>query len=508
MRTRSRRGLVLGAAGVAILVMVAWWWSRSLMPHSYSMADMGYPDYGGGPSPVATPGSADHGHHVPLTGASRAGDGHDGSGSPTGIDISTLVADRSRPADVRYDLVARAQRLTRPGATPMDGFTLNGTSPGPTLTATVGQLVEVRLKNDNIADGTTLHWHGVDLTNAMDGVAGVTQDAVRPGETFVYRFIAQEGSYWYHSHQVSHPQVTGGLLGALIVTPADPDPVVLDLPMLVHTYGAARTINGEVRQDSRRVEPGQRVRVRVINTDPGPIPVWVSGAPFAVVAVDGRDLHEPGEVRGQAILVTAAGRADLELTVPAEGVRVEIAGASLSLTTGGSPAMQPAPRDFVDLLHYGTPAALPFDPDDAVRDYEYTIARRYGLLDGRPGSWWTINGGIYPDVPMYMVREGEVVRFRISNRSGEVHPMHLHGHHMLVVSRDGVASSGSPWWVDSLNIEDGQTFVVAMRADNPGLWMDHCHNLRHASEGLMTHLMYEGYTTPFRVGDAPGNHPE
>ena len=90
------------------------------------------------------------------------------------------------------------------------------------LRATEGDLVEVTLVNDDVADGATLHWHGVDVPNAADGVAGVTQDAVMPGEEFVYRFVAdQVGTFWYHSHQVSHEQVQRGLFGALVIEPAD-----------------------------------------------------------------------------------------------------------------------------------------------------------------------------------------------------------------------------------------------------------------------------------------------
>ena len=74
--------------------------------------------------------------------------------------------------------------------------------------------------------------------------------------------------------------------------------------------------------------------------------------------------------------------------------------------------------------------------------------------------------------------------------------MHLHGHHAVVLARDGVPATGSPWWVDSLNAEDGHTYDIAFVADNPGLWMDHCHNLAHPAEGLMAHLMYSGVTTP------------
>ena len=423
------------------------------------------------------------------------------------MDVATLVPDPSRPAEVRVDLVARAERVTLPGIPAFDGFTLNGLTPGPTIRARVGQLVEVRVTNQNVPDGMTLHWHGVDLPNAIDGVAGVTQDAIAPGHQHVYRFVAQQGTYWYHSHQVPHPQVSGGLLGALIVDGAAPDPRAVDVAALVHAYGGVRTVNGSRDASVRAASPGDTVRVRVINTDNGPMPVWVSGAPYRVAAVDGREWNRPGPVTGQAVLVTAGGRADLELVVPSGGARVEFAGASLAIGDQRAPRT-PAPRALLDLLSYGEPGPLPPGLDAPVRTFDYLIGRRFGLLDGRPGSWWTINGGLYPNVPMFMVRTGERVRFLVSNESGEVHPMHLHGHHLLVVARNGVRATGAPWLVDSLNVESGESYELSMVADNPGIWMDHCHNLPHAREGLMTHLAYEGYRTPYLVGGEHANHPE
>ena len=160
----------------------------------------------------------------------------------------------------------------------------------------------------------------------------------------------------------------------------------------------------------------------------------------------------------------------------------------------------------LDLLDYGTPAALGFDPAAADRSFEYVIGRAPGFVDGWPGLWWTVNGHMYPDVPMYVVAEGDVVRMRVENRSGELHPMHLHGHHAVVLARDGVPATGSPWWVDSLDVGDGESYDIAFVADNPGIWMDHCHNLPHAAEGLVAHLMYEGVTVPYRVGGV--NEPE
>ena len=106
------------------------------------------------------------------------------------------------------------------------------------------------------------------------------------------------------------------------------------------------------------------------------------------------------------------------------------------------------------------------------------------------------------------MEEGDLVKITVENNTDSVHPMHLHGHHALVLSRDGQAVTGSPWWTDTLDVEPNERFEFAFRADNPGLWMDHCHNLKHAAEGLTMHLAYAGIETPFRVGGGGHNHPE
>ena len=363
------------------------------------------------------------------------------------------------------------------------------------------------LTNVDVPDGVTLHWHGVDVPNAEDGVAGVTQDAVRPGQEHVYRFVAEDaGTYWYHSHQVSDAQVRGGLFGTFVVLPATPEGAQ-DVTAPVHTYSGHRTLAGRTGVTPVDAAAGAPVRVRVVNTDNGPLRTWVSGGAFTVVAVDGRDLSGPTEVRDRSLLISAGGRVDLLVTAPA---RVDVGGGTALVVAprGTRLAAAAEPSRDLDLLTYGTPAPLSFDPQDADRRFEYRIGRRIGLLDGRPGFWWTINGHLFPDVPMFHVQEGDVVRMTISNDSGDVHPMHLHGHHAVVLSRNGVPSTGSPWWIDSLDVADGDTFVIAFVADNPGVWMDHCHNLEHASDGLVAHLAYAGVTDPYRVGGRTDNEPE
>jgi FtsP/CotA-like multicopper oxidase with cupredoxin domain len=490
-------------------VPLGWYWQASRLPSTYSVMDMGYLDFGGGSGSGTRAGAARH--HVGQVPPSVSQHQRAASEGPT-VSVASLRPTPTRAADVKVDLVARQGQVTLADGRRITGFTLNGTSPGPTIEATEGQLVQVTVRNDNVAEGMTLHWHGLDVPNAEDGVAGVTQDAVLPGHTFTYRFVADvAGTYWYHSHQVSHEQVVGGLFGALVIHPRAPEPGVLDALAVSHVYDGHSTINGRAGHVAQLAQPGQTVRVRVVNTDNGPSEVW-SSAPYRLVAVDARDLNEPGQVTGQSVTVTAGGRADLEVEVPQDGtgVRVVIGGSSSLLVgpAGASAPRPPQPQRQLDLLAYGTPAPEGFDTTHPDRSFDNSIGRRPGFVNGKPGLWWSVNGHLLPNLPMFVVSEGDVVKVTISNHSGDVHPMHLHGHHAVVLSRDGKPATGSPWWVDSLNVRDGETYVVEFLADNPGIWMDHCHNLKHAAQGLVTHLMYEGVTEPFRVGGTAGNEPE
>ena len=442
-----------------------------------------------------------------------------GPGPPAGAAVS--VADLRGAASPapggtvrRHVLTARQATVRLPSGRRIDAWTFDGEIPGPAITATQGDLVDVRLRNADIPDGVTLHWHGYDVPCGEDGAPGVTQPVVRPGEEFGYRFRAdQVGTYWYHTHHASHLGVRKGLFGTLVVTPrrAGDGPVEeVDLTLPVHTVDDAVVIAGRDGEIEHPAAPGVPVRLRLVNTDSDPHRVVLAGTPFRVAAVDGRDLNRPGEVAGVALRLPAGGRYDLTFRMPAGSVALVVddgRDARLRLRppgAGDAPPEDTSGAPELDLLRYGVPAGLPFDAGRPDRHFTMVLDRRLALVDGRPAYAHTVNGRGRPGIPDQLVAEGDVVRFTVVNRSLETHPWHLHGHPVLVLSRDGTPPTGSPLWMDTFDVRPGETWEVAFRATNPGIWMNHCHNLPHVDQGMMLRLRYAGVTTPF--GGHGGGH--
>ena len=129
------RTLAAVAAAVVVLGVPGWLWWSSLLPSQYSVMDMGYVDTGGGPAPAA-----------PIGMAGMPGMAH-------GRSVAALTDPSKGPADVRVTLVARKQKTRLASGQEVDGYTLNGSTPGPQITAVEGQLVEVRLVNESVPDG-------------------------------------------------------------------------------------------------------------------------------------------------------------------------------------------------------------------------------------------------------------------------------------------------------------------------------------------------------------------
>jgi FtsP/CotA-like multicopper oxidase with cupredoxin domain len=432
-----------------------------------------------------------------ATGADLDAGGGPESPHPAGHGVS--VADLRGPTTPapggqvrRYEFTARTTTVQVGGRT-VEAWGYNGQVPGPPITASQGDLIEVTLRNADIQRGVTLHWHGYDVPAGEDGAPGVTQDAVPPGGEFVYRFRAdQVGTYWYHTHQASDVGVKMGLYGTLVVGPPAKG---VDVTLPVHTFGSDTVVGPAGTPEATTGTP---VRLRLVNTDGVPHRFALTGTAYRLVAVDGSDLNGPGEVRDVELRLPAGGRYDVAFTMPAGPVALYVDGErGLWLGAGDPP---PAPRGWpeLDITRYGTPAATPFGPESRFdRSFTLVLDRGIAFVDGAPRYAYTINGRAFPNVPTQLVREGDLVETTVVNRGFDTHPWHVHGHRVLVLERDGRRVTGSPLWLDTFDVRPGEVWRVAFRADNPGAWMNHCHNLAHAAKGMALHLRYDGVTTPF-----------
>lgn len=514
----TARRLRIGPLATVLVLAVggwtAWSWQSSKLPSSTGMAGMG-------------PNS--------MAGMAMSGEGMAGMAMPGATSVATLAGPGDGAPDASFELTVREQATMLASGARVNALTVNDTMPGPTLVVHQGDLVQVRLV-DAAAVPVTLHWHGLNVPGGEDGVPGVTQDAVAPGGSFAYRFrVDQVGTFWYHSHQDATTQIARGLFGAVVVLPRSAAPQPLDVVLASHLWPTDRgdrfAFGPADGSGTRAVAAGTPVRLRIINTDDKTETFALGGTDYRVAALDGTDLAGPTAVRDLSLSVPAGGRMDLTFTMPStpvvfqsldhRGTSVLVkptSGTSDTSDTPDTPDRIPAVavRGSFDPLHYGVPAAgSTAGSTSAVtasshfdETYHVDLDQRMGFYDGRfSPNLYLINGALAGAAPPFVVHTGDLVKLVFTNRTVESHPFHLHGHHMVVLSKNGSTPTGSPVWLDTLDVKPGDTWTVAFRADNPGIWMFHCHNLPHAAMGMMSMIVYEGVSTPFRSGPATHNDP-
>jgi FtsP/CotA-like multicopper oxidase with cupredoxin domain len=430
----------------------------------------------------------------------------------------SLVADRARMA-----LVGAPHPET-------EVWCYNAAQPGPAIRIRQGGRLRVSVEN-RLPEDTTIHWHGVRVPNAMDGVPHLTQKPVAPGESFTYEFVCPDaGTYWYHPHQRSAEQVGRGLYGALIVEEPEPLKVDRDATWVLSDWrllksaaisgdfghmrdvshngriGNTVTVNGRVR-DAFAVRAGERIRLRLINAANARIfGLEFSGLRPVVVALDGQPV-EPHVPDGERVVLGPAMRADLILDIPnSEAQR-------FAVTDRFYPRMQ---YKLLDLVCEGEPlraagreaparlSANPLPEPDIAAAERHRIVLGGGMMgsmtsammDGHEtdirtlmhnGLMWAINGiaakGHVHD-PLLTFARGRSYVLELVNDTAWHHPMHLHGHVFRVISRNG-APTRHREWLDTVLLDPRERAEIAFVADNPGDWMFHCHILEHQAGGMM-----------------------
>jgi FtsP/CotA-like multicopper oxidase with cupredoxin domain len=421
---------------------------------------------------------------------------------------------------------------------------------GARLDLVQGGRFHVRLEN-HLDEPTLIHWHGLTPPSAQDGTPGLSQPALAPGGSYDYDFaLKRAGTFWMHSHQgLQRAKLLAAPL--IVADPADakrdeqevvvflsdfsfraPEELLAELTrgrkamhdMAGMDHGAIDHVEPVAGQEGApagridandiefdaylandrtladpdvvRVDPGGRVRLRIIN-GAAATNFWIGvdgGVESELIAVDGNPIvPRPGRRFGLAM----AQRIDLRLTLPeGEGAHAILAmredavqrtGIILATPKGEVKKVTPAqhlPTPRLDVALEGLlEAAEPLVDRPADRTLSVD-------LTGDMASFvWGINGKAYGEDTPLMVRQGERVELVMQNRTNMAHPMHLHGHRFQVMAIGERRSPGA--LRDTVLVPVGTSVTVAFDADNRGKWAFHCHNEYHMAAGMMTSVQYE-----------------
>src|SRR5258706_516542 len=326
-----------------------------------------------------------------------------------------------------------------------DAWCYDGRVPGPEIRLRQGKPVRITVEN-GLADDTTVHWHGIRLPIAMDGVPGLTQAPIRPGESFTYEFTPPDaGTFWYHPHANSLQQLGRGMAGALIVEELEAVPVDRDILWLL--------------SDWRLTSDAQ-----IASGFGNPMEAAMSGRHYRVVD----DFYD-----GLSYWLTQLAYEDKPplRAHPLEG----------SLALARNPLPEPdlaAAGRHALALQGGMMGGGGMGMGMQGREHEATCAINGHSMtgDGHAGM-----------APLLTLQLGRSYVLAIRNETAFWHPVHFHGHSFRVLSRNG-SPVPHRQWADTVLLPPKETVDVAFVADNPGDWMLHCHVTDHQVSGLMTVL--------------------
>ncbi|WP_228409467.1 multicopper oxidase family protein [Radiobacillus deserti] len=424
----------------------------------------------------------------------------------------------------------------------IEGWTFNGTIPGPVLRVKEGEKVRIILRNRVPNLKTTIHLHGIPKRNAADGVPLLTQPYVNYGEEYVYEFTAEPaGTYSYHSHG-DVQQLDKGLFGPFIIEPTKPtelpdattewvvsldemdiqgegnappatdgnrmDQSMMQRMMPNAILGSADvynvfTINGQRSPSEPFKAPANKwVRIRFLNFGFQTHRIAVEGMKLYVTHTDGYKL--PAAQQVNQVVISPYERVDV-YAIGEEAGQFRLYDtdrghsefgmeAKIQLTPNDNITQETIPiqktndnKPFYQGLQVGIPGS-----DSTQYDRVYNML--LGMTMGSNGMSWAINRipfSSYEEINPYVVQKGDIVKINLFNMSPESHPMHLHGHHFSIVSINGTTISESWLPKDTVNVMPMQRISIAFKADNPGQWIFHCHQSHHADSGLVTYFTYE-----------------
>lgn len=416
-----------------------------------------------------------------------------------------LTDENPDPDVVEVHLTAAKGRATLDGKE-IDVLAYNGSVPGPILRAKQHQTVIVHFTNQ-LAEPTTVHWHGLRISEAMDG-SPVIQTPVPPGGTFTYSFMVPDaGSFWYHPHVNTYAQLARGLYGAIVVEGA-PDPaydlersLILDdvlfdadgnispptldgLVPLTGRVGKVLLTNGKAAARAKAsATKGKVERWRIVNSaNARTMRLLLEGAKGRLIGADGGLFTAPVPLPERLVL-PVGGRVEIEVSYDTAGTARLVNAVPTSSVEEKTTMLEVAVADGPAPRTIAWPTITPAVAErPAVDDFDISFDYQQGS-----SITWTVNGESNPKEPLFTVAKGATVKITLSNASAVMdHPFHLHGQFFRV---------NDPAWPglrDTVLVPAAKPIEIIAYLDNPGMWMAHCHILEHAEVGMMAHIMVLG----------------
>ena len=400
----------------------------------------------------------------------------------------------------------------------------NQSIPGPLIRIPQGRESIIRLHN-SLDEPTSVHWHGLRIDNAMDGVPDITQPPVMPGQQFEYRLKPPDaGTYWYHTHMRSWAQLALGLAGVMIVEEDEPPTVDQDIVFAIDDWRLDRdlqmdsasfgsmhdwshggrlgnyiTVNGKA-EPVFEVASGERIRLRLVNIANARIMnLLFSESEISVVAVDGQPV-EPFVPKSGRVVLAPGQRADLIIDMTADpGSRsaIEVVIGEYAYVVADFVYREKARREH----KLDAALRLPDNPVNRIRLPDEFMHVPLHMGGGAMGGMrsatfegkemgirelvqnqkvWALNGIVgMPAEPLFRVRRGTAISLDVHNDNSWPHAMHIHGHHFIHDREPGL-------WRDTTLFQRGERGAMQFIADNPGKWLIHCHMVEHMAGGMLT----------------------
>lgn len=366
---------------------------------------------------------------------------------------------------------------------------------------------EATIKVSNKSSTTTnVHWHGLSIPNNQDG-PDITLN--NKGEKTFKITPKESGTFWVHSHyRPVETQVTKGMYAPIIIRTETDKKYDLDEVMMLGDIqesneqnsmmagmnmddmdmsGSASitdTINGKKIASNLKIEGGQIGKLRFINASANKFKTIKFPFKVRVIAKDGYNLEQAYET--QNFNIAPGQRLDVEVVLTGKESK------TYTIKDGNAK---------VKLIYKGndkSKAISPFIPlkadnlekyvSDKAPDISMKLTEEMEMNGSEMKMREMINGEVFPNTETFNVKVGQVYKVQFENAdkmAGMSHPMHIHGAHFQIISKNGHPTNDTTWY-DTYPMDQGIKTDIAIKFDEPGVWMVHCHILNHEDNGMMT----------------------